>query len=245
MQDQWQPELYYHVIGKAIPGRELFREESDIIRFVRHILRFRLYHCFEILVYCTCVNHFHLAIRTRSVSGVRESLAGKPTRARNPSDELMLDGELDFASYVYRTLMGAISSYARWYNHKYGQSGQLFVRPTLHGLTTKGAPGELMSRRMCAYVGLNFVKHHLGTPGEKYFGSSLTNPLMGVIAHARLLDVFGGQRAYIEYHGSYLRRRGKTFRDFDEEEFYAEQRPRYYVRATDEWVEGSWHQHLK
>ena len=240
MQDQWQPGLFYHVIGKAVPGEVLFREEADMIRFARQILRFKLYHCFEILVYCMCVNHFHLVIRTRSAEGIRASLKGKPVDKRNPSDVRMLAFDIAYTEFVANTLSGATSAYARWYNHKYGREGKLFVQPTLHGLTTKGAPGKELSRSLCAYVGLNFVKHDIAPAGTKYTGSSLTHPRFGIVLQETLLALFGGEEAYLAFHRDYLRTRWRPFIDFDEEDFYAALHPRYFDKATGRWVEGEW-----
>ena len=39
MQDQWRPELYYHVIGKAVAGRTLFTDDEDCRWFLRHVVR--------------------------------------------------------------------------------------------------------------------------------------------------------------------------------------------------------------
>ena len=240
MQDQWQPGLFYHVIGKAVTGAQLFRDEKDERYFIRHVLRFKLYHFLEILVYCLCGNHFHVVARTRSVAATRASLRTKPPKSRNLSDELMLAGEIDFATYAYHTVAGATSGYARHFNHKYGREGRLFLRPTLHGLTDKGAPGELFSRRLGCYVGLNFVKHRMGRPGENYFGSSLTNPQAGIVDHPLLLSLYGGEEAYHRFHNAYLRRFGHEFYGMDEDGFYAALRPRYYDKATRAWVEGEW-----
>ena len=240
MQDQWQPELYYHVIGKAIPGETLFRDEEDMTYFLRHVLRFKLYHFLDILVYCLCGNHFHLAVRTRSVAATQAKLRGKPARVRSAADEEMLAGTLDFARYVHRALAGALSGYVRHYNSTYKRSGQLLILPTLHGLTDKGAPGELLSRRLCAYVGLNFVKHRIAGVGEKYFGSSLTNPLFKIVDQPALLAEFGGQQAYLDFHNNYLRRYGAAMMALDEADFYAALQPRYFDKARFEWVEGAW-----
>ena len=104
MQDQWAPGLYYHVIGKAVPGERLFRGEADERYFLRHTLRFKLYHFFEILVYCLCVNHFHLVVRTRTPEAIRNSLGGKPRKNWNPSDERMAAGDISYAAYVYNSM---------------------------------------------------------------------------------------------------------------------------------------------
>ena len=244
MQDEWRPGLFYHVIGKAVEGETLFRDEDDMRWFIKNTLRFKLYHYFEILVYCLCGNHFHLVVRTRSVEDIRASLATKPRKSRSPTDEMMLVGDIGYLPFVFRSMKGATAGYARHYGHKYGRSGKLFLTPVLHGLTDKGAPGELFSRRLGCYVGLNFVKHNMGAPGDKYFGSSLTNPLYRIVNRPLLLELFGGEDAYVHFHNAYLRRHGHDFWDTDEEDFYAVLRPRYFDKTTSSWREGDWTQDL-
>lgn len=240
MQDEWRPGLFYHVIGKAIPGRTLFRDEEDQRWFVKHVLRFKFWHFFEIIVYCLCGNHFHVVVRTRHEEDICRCLRTKPPKARSPSDALILAGGISYRAYVLSALRGPLSGYARRFNNKYGRSGQLLIRPTLHGLTYKGAPGELFSRRLGAYVGFNFVKHHLAPAGAHYFGSSLTNPLYKSIDMDALLSYYGGPEAYRRYHGSYLRRYGKALRTLPEANYYAALRPRQYNLGTGQWEEGDW-----
>ncbi len=240
MQDEWQPGLFYHVIGKAIPGETLFEGEEEMKEFIRTVLRFKLYHFFEILVYCLCGNHFHLVVRTRTPEGIRESLATKPKKVWSPSDELFDAGELGYTKFVTHSLSGALSGFARKRNNDSGHEGQLFIKPTLHGLTDKGAPGVEFSRRLYCYVGFNFAKHHMARADELYYGSSLTNPLYGVVDHTLVLELFGGAAAYKEFCGSYMRRFGRNFMAFNEALFYGALRPRYFDQVMRLWVEGEW-----
>ena len=240
MQDEWQPGLYYHVIGKAVPGQTLFRDEVDARWFLKHVLRFKLYHFFEILVYCLCGNHFHLVIRTRLPEAIRVSLQGKPARSRCPADEAMLAGRIAYRAYIHYALRGALSGFARRSNNRVGRSGQLLVQPTLHGLTDKGAPGVEFSRRQAAYVGFNFVKHHIAPASARYPWSSLTNPLYGIVDSAAVVALFEGELAYKLFHDTYLERFGHAFMNFDEEVFYAALQPRALDPDTGTWVERDW-----
>ena len=118
--------------------------------------------------------------------------------------------------------------YAKWYNARYGRSGQPFVKPTLHGLTRKGKPGVAYSRRLAAYIGLNYAKHHYAAPEAYYHWSSLRRSIYQVTE----LDVakyYGSEEAYKAYHVTYMRRFGARFYDFDEEEFFLGLQPRTYI----------------
>lgn len=240
MQDEWRPGLFYHVIGKAVPGRRLFTSETDMRWFLKRVLRFKLYHALDILAYCLCGNHFHLCVQTRMPEAILASLAGKPRAAWSASDSAFAQDELAYPEFVYNTLSGALSGFARYANNLAGREGQLFIKPTLHGLTTKGAPGVRFSRRMYCYVSFNYAKHHLGTPDAPYFASSLSNPLYQIIDHGRVLELFGGSTAYAEYCNRYLRRYGPAFYNFDEDELFAALRPRRLNPLTGQWEEGEW-----
>ena len=74
MQDEWQPNLHYHIIGKAIPGRTLFQNVEEGMWFMKNVIRFKLYTLFHIYAYCLCGNHFHLAVKTRTASEILEQL---------------------------------------------------------------------------------------------------------------------------------------------------------------------------
>lgn len=241
MQDEWRPGLFYHVIGKAIPGERLFQDDKDCHWFLKHTLRFKLYHCFKILVYCLCGNHFHLAIQTRTASEIKASLLTKPAKSHSPTDLAFLAGDLAYSVFVYHTLSGAISGYARRYNTRYKRSGQLFRSPTLHGLTDKGGKiGQLFSRTLCGYVGFNYVKHHLADIEDFYMWSSLRKQLYQLIDIDYLLHLFGGEQAYLDFHASYLKRYGASFYAFDEDLFFAALQPRRYDESSGRWVHEEW-----
>ena len=76
MQDEWRPGLYYHVIGKAVPGEWMFREEAEYRRFLRKSLRDQYGLIFQIYAYCLPPNHFHVAARTLYGDEIRARLAG-------------------------------------------------------------------------------------------------------------------------------------------------------------------------
>ena len=241
MQDEWRPGLFYHVIGKAIPGETLFRDDIDCHWFLKHTLRFKLHHCFRILVYCLCGNHYHLAIQTRTAEEIRVSLLTKPAARRSLSDEAFLAGEMEYGTFVYNTFCGAISGYARRYNNRYDREGQLFIRPTLHGLTDKGGKfGQLFSRTLCGYVGFNYVKHHIASVDEFYKLSSLRKQLYQLIDHNYLLQIFGGEEAYLTFHKTYLSRYQSAFYEFDEDLFFAALQPRRFNDQSGRWVQEEW-----
>ena len=240
MQDQWVPEHHYHLIGKAIPGRTLFRDEAEHMWFLKKVLRFKWYAFFEIYAYCLCGNHFHLCVRTRPVDDLVEELELRPHYGRSELDERYLRGELPYAHYVWHAFAGSLSGFARHTNSVQQLGGQVLIEPTLHGLTDKGAPGHEFSRRLCAYVGLNYVKHGLGTLETRYRWSSLHSNQFKLVERAMLYEHFDGEEAYRTYHRNYLRRFGQLLHAFDEDRFFDALTPRRQHPETGVWELGEW-----
>jgi hypothetical protein len=233
MQDEWRPNLFYHVLGKAVPGELLFAEERHYRWFLRKSVRDLYGLIFQIYVYCLLPNHFHLQVRTLSEDEMKAKLLPLKRKLR-PYQEAFLTGELDWRGYVIATFGAATNRYAQYYNKQVGRKGQLFVKPTLHGLTDKKAPGKAYSRRLAAYIALNYYKHGLMPASGDYLWSSLRNPMYHIIE----LDIelhYGSEEAYKAYHVAYLKKYGAKLRGFDEEEFFANLTPRVYIEDYDTW----------
>ena len=235
MQDAWRPDLYYHVIGKAVPGELLFRDERDYRRFLRKNLRDRYGIIFQVYVYCLLPNHYHLVVRTRTRGEIAERLGALRRRLKR-YERAFLAGESTWTTFVQAVFRAAPSSYAQYYNRRYGRDAQLFVKPTLHGLTDKGAPGVEFSKTLAAYVGLNFYKHGLAPADANYPWSSLTAPKYHIIEPDIELH-YGSEEAYRAFHLHYLKKYGARLLAFDEEAFFANLRPREYFEDIGEWRE--------
>ena len=236
MQDDWVPDHYYHIIGKAIPGEVLFKVEADYRRFLRLNVRDLYSLIFQIYVYCLIPNHYHLAVRTRTAEQIRHRLLSLKRRLE-PYQAQFLNGEKDWRTFVIDTFRAATSSHAQFYNGEYERSGQLFVKPTLHGLTDKGSrPGELYSKTLVAYIAFNYFKHGMAPADADYMWSSARAPKYHIIEQD--LDLhYGGEEPYKLFQVNYLKQYGARMLAFDEERFHADLRPREYIPDYDEWRE--------
>ena len=242
MQDEWRPGMYYHLIGKAIPGRTLFTDEHSHLYFLKHVLRFKWQAIFQIFAYCLCGNHFHVAVQTRAREDIHMELYGRPDHGLSAGDRHFLeDPDADYVKYVQTAFRGPLSGFAQHINHVEGLSGQLLIRPTLHGLTDKlGEPGLHFSRRLIAYVLLNYAKHHLAAPTDKYRWSSLHSAQFKIVDVAALYRAFGGEAAFRTYLSTYLKRWGKRFYDYEEDDFFTAITPRRFDKVAGKWVIGEW-----
>ena len=179
-------------------------------------------------------------MRTRHRNDAYALLRDRPQRSYSESDWRYLDDEIPYPEWVYNCFGGALSGLARRLTGRHGFDGQLPRTPTLHGLTDKGAPGVAFSRRLVAYVGLNYVKHRMGRFAHGYRWSSVHEQHYQIIDHEALLAGFGGREGYVRYHGDYLGRYGQQAMAFDEERLFAAVQPRLLEEKTGRWVRGEW-----
>ena len=236
MQDDWVPDHHYHIIGKAVPGRLLFTKEIHYRRFLRKSVRDLYRMIFQIYVYCLLPNHFHLGVRTLAEEEMRERLLPLKRKLR-PFQLAFLKGDLDWRGYVIATFGAATNSYAQYINNQLEKSGQVFMKPTLHGLTDKGEPGKEYSRKMAAYIAFNYYKHGLMPAQGMYPYSSLRKPMYYII-EPDIEKHYGSEEAYKKYHLEYLKRFGAKMLAFDEEAFFTNLTPRRYIKDYNEWKAG-------
>ena len=241
MQDEWQPGLFYHLIGKAVPGRTLFTDEESHIWFLKFVLRFKWYGVFEILAYCLCGNHFHVAIRTRQPEVVRGILLDRFGTLK-PYEVAFVDNELDYVTFVQRVFRNSLAGFANRINRKQERTGeQLLIWPTLHGLTDKhNEPGIHCSRSLIGYVAFNYAKHHIARAEEKYRWSSLHSTQFKLVEHDILYGYFGGEEAYHTFMRNYLKRYGVAFHAFDEARFFEALQPRRFDKVNGKWLLEEW-----
>jgi hypothetical protein len=177
-----------------------------------------------------------MEVRTLTEEEMRERLQPLK-RSLRPFQAAFLDGSLDWQGYVKATFGAATNSHAQYINHQLGLTGQVFIKPTLHGLTDKGQPGKEFSRRMAAYIAFNYYKHELMAAEAVYMWSSFRKPMYYII-EPDIEKHYGSEEAYKDYHIGYLRKYGATMLDFDEGEFFASLKPRSYISDNERWVKS-------
>ena len=60
------PDLFYHIINRGIERRNIFIDESDYLKFLENLLKYKKK--FDWIIYCYCLlpNHYHFLIQTRN-----------------------------------------------------------------------------------------------------------------------------------------------------------------------------------
>ena len=173
-------------------------------------------------------------VRTRYTDETVHRLAGK--RSLQAYQAGFLSGERSWAGFVVATFNAATNGYAQYLNPQVGVKGQVFVKPTLHGLADKGGrPGEEFSRKLACYVGYNYFKHGLAPAEAAYAWSSMRAPKYYIIDPEVDLH-WGGEEGYMRYRRAYLERYGAQLAGVDEEEFFRALTPRRYVEAEARWA---------
>ncbi|MCX6728149.1 MAG: transposase [Candidatus Saccharibacteria bacterium] len=105
------PVSYYHVYARGSNKHHIFGDESDYLYFLSLFTRYlskeksdpqsidnyqKLYDSIEVLAYCLMQNHFHLLLYQIEEGGMS------------------------------KLMHGIMTSYSRYFNHKYSRSGPLF-----------------------------------------------------------------------------------------------------------------------
>ncbi len=210
----WVPEKHYHLYNHAVHLNDCFLSPEDYLTFIALLgSRFRFF-C-EIYAFCLIPNHFHIAVRLKSVWELIEGVQLMPNEFRGLNDAKFLRREMSYTAYVGQLAGAAMNSYTGYFNSKTNRKGPLMFRPIRRVETTNLG----FSRGLVCYVDLNFAKHHLGKATDSYPYTSLGKQYE-FINYDELYAGFGGKQAYITYHKTYMANFGQSFINFDEESFF-------------------------
>jgi putative transposase len=164
------PGHWYHIYNRGINGERLFHESKNYPYFLGLMVR-HLIGSVEVYAYCLLSNHFHLLIR-------------------------ILDEPAKSAHQVFSNLF---NSYAQSINKCYGRTGSLFERP----FHRKKIDSEIYRAKVAAYIHHNPTHHRICDDFRDFPYSSYPSMLSTAETHLmrrEVLDWFGGQDGFIEYH---------------------------------------------
>lgn len=175
-------ESYYHIYARGHSRSKIFLETADYKYFIKLFKRYlskeptynkigvkypHLYNKIELLCYCLMQNHFHL---------------------------LVFQNDEGAMSLLMR---GIMTSYSRYFNHKYNQSGALFESRYKASLIDNQNYLDHISR----YIHLN---RKLWTNSEytsiKYYLTNLTEEW---IKPNRILELFNSKSEYFDFVAKY------------------------------------------
>jgi hypothetical protein len=213
---KWIPGATYHVYNRAVAMNKLFVVERDYRLFREKLERLKPY--LEIYALACVGTHFHMHVRVRTDAEIRLRLSRLPKLLS--VQRRYLQGLENFQRLIGDAFARSFQAYARAFNLKYNRDGDLFNQ-TVRRLRVRD---ELLSRRLCAYIHCQDIKHGIGDRvaglGSKTSFEEIWKGYSSFIDVAAVLSRFGGKEAYIAYHHTYSQQRRAALQRFNEERFF-------------------------
>jgi len=213
---KWIPGASYHVYNRAVALNKLFVVKRDFEIFRRKLERLKPYA--EIYALACVGTHFHMHVRIRTDAEIRLRLLTLPKLLN--VQRSYLEGKATYQRLVGDAFGRSFQAYARAFNLKYQREGDLFNQ-TVRRLRVRD---DLLSRRLCAYIHCQDIKHGLG---ERVSGLGLKTSFEEIWrGNSSFIDVeavltrFGGLAAFVDYHRSYSQKRRAALKRFREERFF-------------------------
>lgn len=176
----------YHIYNRGTNGELLFRAQRHYLHFLRCYTRY-IEPVAETYAYCLMGNHFHLAIRTRTLDEQARYAAAQP--AATPFAALSPSRQF---SHLF-------NAYAKAYNHETERSGSLFEHP----FHRKPVDHERYFWRLIAYIHRNpqrhsFVEDFRDWPFSSYGAFLADRPTR--VQRAAVLEGLGGRERFVVLH---------------------------------------------
>ena len=223
-----QQGCYYHIYNRANGQENLFRKDSDYVRFLELYEKY-ISPVADTYAWVLMANHFHSLVRIREGSYYKYSRAD--FKRLNADGSATADA-VRFDDVKWETIVAnpsasaksgpdgvngkdgvngrkkanptnhfshMFNAYAKYINEKYSRHGSLFQRP----FRRKQVEDEHYLRRLVIYIHNNpvhhgFVKHPLEYPWSSYHAYLSTDPTN--LQREAVLDWFGGIQNFIEVH---------------------------------------------
>ena len=181
-----QADSYYHIYNRGINGENIFKEERNYAYFLEKYTQF-ISPIADTYAYCLLRNHFHIIIRTRSESDIKQLVLNTKNAEKNISWIL----SNAFASFF--------KSYAQAINKSYKRTGALFEEPFRRIIVE----GDDYFTELVYYIHHNPSKHGFINNFREYKHSSYQSHLRTATTKLRreeVLEWFGGRENYEKFH---------------------------------------------
>lgn len=191
---------YYHIYNRGNNGENLFVQERNYPYFLRLYTKYIL-PVAETFAYCLMPNHFHFLVRTRTEDEQKEYL--QIGSGQDGSDQIgsVLETEpiTVRVKEPSRAFNNMFIAYARAFNKATNRTGVLFETP----FRRKQVVSDAHFYRLVAYIHLNPQKHGFVDDFREWNWSSygaLISEAETHLGRAEVMDWYGGQDAFAEYH---------------------------------------------
>jgi REP element-mobilizing transposase RayT len=175
---------YFHIYNRGNNRENLFYEERNYDYFLKQYTK-HIVPIAETFAYCLLKNHFHVLVRIKDEERLDKSprlVKSKPNLVTNRFKNFFI-------------------SYAKAINKAYGRTGALFQRP----FGRREVTSDEYFARLVHYIHFNPQKHGFVENFRTYPYSSypiILSGQPGIVERNKVLDWFGGAKAFIEYHNN-------------------------------------------
>ena len=121
-----RPEQILHIYNHAAGNENLFERDADYIYFLDKLKK-HLLPVSEVFVYCLMPNHFHLVIRFRETSLVKEFFRQR-IKSKLSMEQLIQQKEDFLGKQLSQVCSNFFNTYAKHYNFVKSRTGTLFKR---------------------------------------------------------------------------------------------------------------------
>lgn len=184
------PGEIYHVYNHANGRENLFVEEKNYHFFMQKISEYILPVC-KLFAYCLMPNHFHLLVQVNTEEELQHAYQVADSSVNFKQEELELKVSKSFANMF--------SSYTQSFNKVYNRKGSLFMP----SMKTEIIESDESFCKVVHYLHANPVHHGFVKGINQWLHSSYHNLIsedFTKISRDYVLEVFGGQEAFVKYH---------------------------------------------
>ncbi len=194
----YEPEGVYHVFNHANGSEDMFINEENYNYFLKKYAE-KLNGVVSTLAYCLMPNHFHLLIRVRSESVLRDFLEAKKRKTNNLKiPEGLSRKELNHY-IVHRQFHNFLGGYAKAFNKYHDRKGSLLRQNT----NRKMVDSARYLTNVIRYLHLNLVFHKFTKSLENWPHSSyhvFLEKCETKIPKAEILEWFGSVEGFLNFH---------------------------------------------
>jgi REP element-mobilizing transposase RayT len=198
MEENFEPEKFYHVYNHAIGIENLFRKEENYPYFLNKFAQY-ISPVADTFAYCLMPNHFHFLIRVKSEAELLAHYNHLVTeKAQNPQvfDE---QGLFMAHTFVMLQFQHFLNGYTQAYNKSFKRKGGLF----LHNLNRKEVTNDTYFTTLVHYIHFNPVHHGFCRQVHEWTFSSYHSFLSNKetkLSRQEVLQWFGGVAPFRTFH---------------------------------------------
>ena len=194
-QDRFEPGYFFHVFNRTNNKEKLFTKPENYRFFLSKYKKYLLGYV-DTYAYCLLINHFHILLRVKDESVLRDVISSRNDISETGISEVTI---IDYQEIIRQQFRKLFISYAKAFNKQENRYGNLFQRP----FKRKAIQNEAHFSNGVFYIHANPEKHKLTTNFKSYLWSSYISTLSDqptLLKRKEVLDWYGGRDRFIEFH---------------------------------------------